>query len=334
MSKRNGIYILSPQFFASVYGPDELAAISRRLQIEPVAYSEDDIRGNLHLMEDVDYIFASWGMMVMDEAFMVACPQLKGIFYSAGSVKSFVTDAFWDRDIPLSSAWGANGIPVAEFTFAQIILSLKRVRYLNLAYSRERTLPDRTGVRIPGAFGSTVGLVSLGQIGRLVAEKLQTLQVNIIAYDPFASVEEMASLGIEKVELAELFARADVVSCHTPWLPETEGMLTYEHFSSMPGGATFINTARGAVVNETGLIKALQERPDLTAALDVTYPEPPAASSPLYAMDNVLLTPHIAGSVDDECRRMVHYMIEEYDRLIAGQPLKWRVTREKAVAMA
>ena len=179
-----------------------------------------------------------------------------------------------------------------------------------------------------------MGLISLGMIGRMVAERLKTFDVNVIAYDPYVSAEDGATLGVERVLLAEVFARADVVSLHTPWLPETVGMITGEHIAAMKPGATFINTARGAVVREPEMIAALQQRPDLYAILDVTYPEPPEPGSALYTLPNVVLTPHIAGSMFEECRRMGQYIIDELKRYLAGEPLRWAVSRERAKIMA
>ena len=102
----------------------------------------------------------------------------------------------------------------------------------------------------------------------------------------------------------------------------------------MKPNATFINTARGAVIREPEMIAALRERPDVFALLDVTDPEPPAADSPLLSMPNVILTPHIAGSVDAECQRMGRYMVEELKRHLNGEPLKWEITRERAALLA
>jgi len=125
-----------------------------------------------------------------------------------------------------------------------------------------------------------------------------------------------------------------VVSLHTPWLPETVGMVTGAHLRSMKTDATFINTARGAIVREAEMIAALQERPDLTAVLDVTYPEPPEAGSPLYTLPNVILTPHIAGSMGRECQRMGRLMVDEFERYRAGEPLRWAISQEQAAVMA
>ena len=284
------------------------------------------------VLRQADLVFSSWGMALMDEAFLAAAPRLKAVFYAAGSVKGFVTEPFWQRQILLCSAWGANAVPVAEFTLAAILFSLKQAFRLNRAYcAKPHAAGDRT---VPGAYGTTVGLVSLGMIARLVRERLRPFDVKVLAYDPFAKPEEAARLGVTLVPLEVLFRESDVVSLHTPWLKETEGLITGDLLASMKPGATFVNTARGAVVREAEMIEVLQRRPDLFAVLDVTYPEPPVADSPLYTLPNVFLTPHIAGSMDNECRRMGRYMIEELDRFLAGQPLAWQVTREKAALLA
>jgi len=131
-----------------------------------------------------------------------------------------------------------------------------------------------------------------------------------------------------------LFDRSDVVSLHTAWKKETENLIRGHHFARMKPGATFINTSRGAIVAEQEMIEVLRQRPDLWALLDVTWPEPPVAGSPLYTLPNVVLTPHIAGSTGPECRRMGRWMIEELDRYLAGQPLRWRVNAEMAKLMA
>ncbi|MBZ0295568.1 MAG: glycerate dehydrogenase, partial [Anaerolineae bacterium] len=110
--------------------------------------------------------------------------------------------------------------------------------------------------------------------------------------------------------------------------------ITGAHFHMMKPNATFINTARGAIVREDEMIEVLQQRPDITALLDVTYPEPPVAGSPLYTLPNVMLTPHIAGSMAEECHRMGYYMLEELERYVAGEPLRYQITREQFEHMA
>lgn len=125
-----------------------------------------------------------------------------------------------------------------------------------------------------------------------------------------------------------------MVSLHTPWLPETEGMIRGKHFAAMKPGATFINTARGAIVRENEMTDALKSRPDLFALLDVTHPEPPLADSPLLTVPNVIITPHVAGANANECKRNGSYMVDELKRYLRGKPLRFAITKEKAAIMA
>jgi phosphoglycerate dehydrogenase-like enzyme len=330
--KPNAIYIADNWAFNKVYGAAEQADITARLNVLAPCFNAKSVLEHPAILRETEVILSSWGMTMMDEAFLAAAPRLKAVFYAAGSVKGFVSDAFWARNILLSSAWGANAVPVCEFTLAAILFSLKHTFRLNRAYCGQAACSkDRA---VPGAYGTKVGLVSLGMIGRLVRDRLRPFDVEVLAYDPFLKPGEAAQLGVKLVPLDVLFRECDVVSLHTPWLKETEGLITGALFASMKPGASFVNTARGAIVCESEMIEVLMQRPDLFAVLDVTYPEPPVADSPLYTMPNVFLTPHIAGSMENECRRMGRYMIEELDLFLAGQSLKWQITKAKADLLA
>ncbi len=333
--KKKGLYILDRGACSKIYGPDQRERIGRSVDIYAPPLTAGEVKADLSILTDAALIFGGWGMATLDAELLAAAPELEAVFYGSGSIKARVTDAFWDRDIIITTAAAANAVPVAEFAFSQIIFSLKRGWH----FAREiRDAKDPAGWRsrstVPGAYGTTVGLVSLGLIARDLVEKLKMLDVNVIAYDPFVAAADATALGVELCGLDALFARANVVSLHTPWLPETVGMITGEHFGAMPTGATFINTARGAIVREDEMVAALRDRTDVFAILDVTYPEPPPAGSSLYELPNVVLTPHIAGSMDAECRRMGQYMVDELNRYLADEPLRWSVTREQAERMA
>jgi phosphoglycerate dehydrogenase-like enzyme len=186
---------------------------------------------------------------------------------------------------------------------------------------------------MPGCYGTTVGIISLGLIARLLLKLLAPFDLKVLVYDPYLTSAEATQLGVQRVALDELFRNSDVVSLHTPLVPETRGMITGDHFASMKQGATFINTARGAIVREDEMIDVAKKRPDLQFILDVTGPqEPPRPDSPLYELPNVVLTPHIAGSAGGECRRMGQHMAEELERFVAGKPLKWGISREPVEA--
>lgn len=171
-------------------------------------------------------------------------------------------------------------------------------------------------------------------IARLTRDLLRNFQHKVLVFDPFLSDEEAAEWDVTKVTLDEIFEQSDVVSVHTPWLKETEGMIQGSHLARMKEGGTFINTSRGAVVDEIGLTEVLQERKDLFAILDVTYPEPPIEGSLLYELPNIILTPHIAGSMHQECRRMGRLMYDELLRFENGEPLKYQIDRKKSLIMA
>ncbi len=328
MRPLRSLYILDTSTFPLIYGPDEQAAIASRVQFLAPQQTRDSIKSRPDLLSQVEAIFSGWGAPLMNDAFLDRAPNLKIIFYGAGAVGGWMTQSVWDRGIRVTSAFATNAIPVAEYTLSTILFSLKHGWALARNTRHQRTFVPRDGA--PGCYGSTVGLVSLGTIGRKVLDLLQPFDLNVMVYDPFLTTEQANQLGVRKGSLEDLFSTCEVVSLHTPDLPETEGLITGRLLSMMKPGATLINTARGQVVREPEMIEVLQRRLDLQAVLDVTHPEPPHADSPLYTLPNVVLTPHIAGSVGRECHRMGRYMLEELDRYLAGKPLQWEITPELA----
>ncbi len=331
MSRPKGLFVLPARSFELIYGSELAEQIGRLVELTHPPMGPDDALAYPAALAEAELIFTGWGSLTFNAEVLAAAPRLKMVFYGAGSVRGTVTDAFWERGVRICSAWAANAVPVVEYSLAQIFLCLKKAHQHAAAYHATRRMEH---LPVAGGYGSTVGLVSLGMIGRTLAERLRTFDVKVIAYDPYVKPEDAARLGVEMVGLEALFKRADVVSVHTPWLESTEGMIGGEHFRLMKPGASFINTARGAVVREKEMLAVLAERPDLFAVLDVTWPEPPAPDSPLFTLPNIFLTPHIAGSMDAECRRMGRYMLDELRRYLRGEALLYEVTRERAALMA
>ena len=163
---------------------------------------------------------------------------------------------------------------------------------------------------------------------------LQPHKLNIFVFDPFLPDEQAKKLGALKCDLPFLFKNCQTVSNHLANNAETQNMLNGTLFEQMLPYATFINTGRGAQVVEKDLIRVLTNRPDLTAILDVTHPEPPEEGSPLYALQNCILTPHIAGSSGNEVHRMAEYMKNEFVRYISGQKCLYEVTEAMLETMA
>ena len=288
-------------------------------------------------LRDTEFAFSTWGMdHYTVEEIKEYFPSLRALFYAAGTVKDFARE-FLEAGVKVFSAWGANAVPVAEYAVAQIILANKgfyTAMHLCTQNPADRASAHAIFKAHKGNYGARIGLLGLGMIGTMVAERLEDYELEVVAFDPFCSVERAASLGVTLVSLEELFSTCDVISNHLANKPETVGIINHELIFSMKEDVTFINTGRGAQVDEDSLAEFMAFHPFATAVLDVTDPEPPLPSSPLFGKMNIYITPHIAGSSGDEVHRMAKYMCEECDKLIKGEPCRWEVTLEMLKTMA
>jgi len=338
MSQSNGkprsIFSLPPENFERIYNDAARAAVQRMTNNDGAVHSREEILAAPGSFDDVTIIFSGWGAPELDNAFLDVVPNLKAFFYGAGSVRRFVTDAFWERNILLTSAYQANAVPVAEYTMASVIFALKRAWQFSLQL--KSGVSGREQRAIPGVYsGSRVGVISLGAIGRLVCEKLSALHLDVLAYDPFADDELFKAVGAKRVESLEaLFPQSEVVTLHAPWLKKTENMITGDMLRSMPEEATFINTSRGMIVDEAAMTEVLRERPDLFAVIDVLRDEKSYHCSPLTNLDNVFITPHIAGSMGRECHRMGALAVEECRRFLNDEPQLTPLTKASAERLA
>jgi phosphoglycerate dehydrogenase-like enzyme len=303
--------------------------------MQPIVYKKSDVLTNPEKFKNVEYIFSTWGMPAFTKEEVNAyLPALKCIFYAAGTVR-FFAKGFLEAGVKVFSSWAANAIPVAEYATAQIVLASKgffatsRI-YKQGDYSRARALYET----YLGNYNINVGIIGAGMIGKKVIALLKSHQVNVLVFDPFLPDEKAQELGVKKCSLEELFEKCYVLSNHLADNEQTRGMLTGKLFESMQKNATFINTGRGAQVKESELISVLKDRPDLTALLDVTHPEPIPIGSELYALENCIFTPHIAGSNGNELERMSAFIVEEFERFEKGENCLYEVTLEMMKTMA
>ncbi len=325
----------SPENCREVYGAETTARLCDAAELDEGAYTKADVLSDPARFADTQIVFSTWGMPAFtEEEIRTHLPNLQCVFYAAGTVQAFARP-FLNCGVKVFSAWAANAVPVAEMTVAQILLANKGYFLSSRTFHAEgyQAARDIFG-KCRGNYGETVGIIGAGMIGRLVIEMLKSYRLNVIVFDPFLPDEKAVELGVEKCGLAEVFERAFVVSNHLANNEQTKGMLQYDLFRRMRENAVFINTGRGAQVVEDDLVRILRERPDLTALLDVTYPEPPAAGHPFYTLPNCLLTPHIAGSAGDEVRRMGEYMLAEYRAYIGGGECRYEVTEKMLETMA
>lgn len=227
-----------------------------------------------------------------------------------------------------ASAASANAVPVAEYTVAAILFANKQVLNARDDYARLRDQDTDWHARlaVAGNYRRRVGIVGASRIGRRVTALLRGFDLEILLTDPYLHPDEADRLGARLTGLPELFAACDTISIHAPLLPQTAGMITRALLAAMPDGATLVNTARGDLIDQHALEEELVSG-RLSAVLDVTTPEPLPASSPLYTLPNVLLTPHIAGSMGNELRRMAHFALDELECWTKGEPFNDPVYR-------
>ena len=307
-----------------IYGQERLRALAELSDLYPTRITSENLERELPNLLDVEVIFSCWGMLALSQEQIEQMPALKAIFYAGGSVQAFA-QPYLERDVLICNAAAANAIPVAEFCLAQILLSCKGA-YRNSTECRRGPWKQSAMPVGRGVYGETVALLGIGAISRTLLTLLTPFNLRVIAVSSFLSKEQAEELGIAAlVDLETAFREAYIVSNHLADKPSNRGVLNAPLFASMRIGATFINTGRGAQVDEADLIKVFKARPDLTALLDVQHPEPPSTESGLYELPNVYMTSHIAGSANDEVRRMADSMIEEFKRWHAGQPLQFQV---------
>jgi phosphoglycerate dehydrogenase-like enzyme len=321
-----------PAQIERVYAHGRKEKLAAEVELYPKIISANTFGEHAHALRDVEYIFSTWGMPALSEEQVGQMPALKAVFYAAGSVQGFARP-FLNKSVLVISSWAANAVPVAQFVTAQVLLAVKGY------FTAERLCRTPEGRKTftnhyPGIFGNTIALLGAGMVGTKTIEYLKPFGFNILVFDPYLSPARAANLDVTPVSLKEAFEHGFVVSNHIANLPETRGLLTQSLFESMQPYATFINSGRGATVDEPAMLDVLSRRPDLTALLDVTDPEPPSTDSRIYQMENVLLSPHIAGSLGMEVLRQADFVIEEFRRLRKGEPLRYSVTLEMLKTMA
>jgi phosphoglycerate dehydrogenase-like enzyme len=281
----------------------------------------------------VEVLLTGWGCPRIDAAALDRLPVLRLVAHAAGTVKGHVDPVCWERGIAVTTAAAANAVPVAEFTLAQVLLANKGVTAATHAFRRDRVRPLRPDQRVVGNYDRTVGVIGASTIGRLVLDALRGYDLDLVLADPTVTAEQATGWGATLLELDELMAVSDVVTLHAPVLPSTTRMIGATQLARMRDGATFLNTARGVLVDHDALRAELVSG-RIHAVLDVTDPEPLEPDDVLWDLPNVVLTPHVAGSQGTELHRMAALAVEEVERLATGRPPRHPVTRADLDRMA
>jgi D-3-phosphoglycerate dehydrogenase len=265
-----------------------------------------------------------------DALIISSSPVTRRVMESLEGVKAVMrTGVGYDViDVPAATELGVVVINVPDIWIREVA---NHALALLLAWNRKIVTLDREvhagtwSSRIPGAVtgslhGETVGIVGLGNIGSAFARRIAALETHVIACDPYVDDARFKALGVERVDLPTLAARADYVSVHALLNEETRGLIDEAFFRRMKATACLVNTSRGPVVDEAALVRALQERKLAGAALDVFEEEPLAANSPLRRMDNVILTPHAAYFSSPAVAQVPKRCGEEIARVLLKEP--------------
>ena len=283
---------------------------------------------------EYDIIMTGWGTPRFTDEVLAAAPNLKLIAHTAGSIKHMLPPPVFARGIAVTHAAGAIAPAVAELTILLILLSLRQVHKLDAMLKRGEPW-DTVKNAVVGReiAGQRVGVVGAGYTGRQVIRLLQGLGAEVWVYDPYLDTERAAALGVRHSALDDIFAQCPIVTLQAPPTKETYRMVGAKQLALLQDGAVFINTARSHLVDEEALLAELRKG-RFQAALDVFDQEPLPEDSPFRTLDNVVITPHVAGHSAQARRRQGQEMVNEIARFLSGEPLHYPVTVEMLEIMA
>jgi D-3-phosphoglycerate dehydrogenase len=222
---------------------------------------------------------------------------------------------------------GSNSVSVAELVFGHMIVLTRHMFAANQAVKENRWSEYLKFIGIELA-GKTLGIIGMGNIGTRVAIRARAFEMSFLVYDPYIPESHVTALGGKWVGLDELLTQSDFVTIHCPLTPETRGMIDQPRLALMKATAYLINAARGGIVNEDALCRALKQRKIAGAALDVVENEPPGKDHPLFELDNVILTPHIGALTFEASKRGEWGAAEDVIRALEGKKPKNPVVGE------
>jgi len=254
----------------------------------------------------------------LSEAIFEGAKRLKCVARHGVGVDNIDVKAATRRRLPVCFAPGANTESVAEHAILLMLAVGKRTAHLDREVRRGRWWDLRT-CEFFELKGRSVGLIGLGRIGSRVAELAQAFGMKVFAHDPFISPEEVKRKGITPMERDELLKSCDIISLHLPLLPDSKKFLGTKEFEMMREGTVLINTGRGGLVDEEALYSALKSGRLFGAGLDVTDPEPPLAHNPLFGLDNVIFSPHMAAHSTTSMRNMAVFAAEQVVKVLKGE---------------
>ncbi len=299
-------------------------------------YDRDDFSDReyvLDFVKDTDFLIVSWGSPRIDEEILEVCPSLSGVVYAGGTLRPVISEKFIEKNIPISNSKIVDSRNVAYTTLGLTIAACKGAFFL--PDDLKNGLWKENYHKVKDFCGIKIGVVGAGVAGGYFLELLKPFDVECLVYDPTLTAEQIRErFGARKCELSELMAESDVISLHAPVLPSTTGMINRDNLKLIKDGAIFINTARGALINEDDFIEECRKE-RFTAILDVTNAgEPPSEDYILRKLSNVVLLPHIAGVTNNGVKYIGKHVCEEAECFFAGEPMKCAVDLSKLSELA
>lgn len=316
--------------------------LDMKVEYAPIAERDGRLpKDEFHeLVQDADVLVVGYegvSRSIIDDAehlMLIACAR-------GGPDANIDIDAATEQDIPVLYAPGRNAVSVADFTWGEILGTMRNVAHAHhLLHTDTYTGSPRTDaasggnredvtwgmgqdspyvqLKGPELAGKTVGIVGMGAVGREVAKRAQGFGVDLLGFDPYIDAESMAEYDTEKAELNHLLEHSDIVTVHVPVTDSTRGLLGHEEFELMSESAYFINNARGAIIDQDALLEQLQSGGIRGAALDVYDMEPIPDDHPLLDLDNVVTTPHLAGAAEEVIERHSTMLVDDIEAFLAG----------------
>jgi D-3-phosphoglycerate dehydrogenase len=264
---------------------------------------------------DADVVWLFGGSRILQESNLDAVPRCRAILRTGSGTDNVPVDEATRRGIVVANTPAAFSQGVSDHLIALLFAVVRQVAFLDRSVRAGRWVQSRT-LPFHSVQGRMLGLVGFGHIAQMVARKLSGFEMDVIVYDPYVSAEALAAHAVRLVELDQLLVQADFVSLHCPLTPETRHLIGERELRLMKPTAILLNTSRGPVVDEAALVQALREHRIAAAGLDVLESEPPPPDNPLFSLDNVVLTPHVAGYSAD------------------GLALRWRYSVKTILAIA
>ena len=336
MERPRVLVAMPREVFAKVSRPGDMDLLRSFAEVVECLFDREPSEGELaELMADVDGCITSWGSPRITEGVLERARRLKIVGHAAGSVKPYLCEEVFRRGIVVVHAAPLIAKSVAEFALALILVCLRDVLGHAEAAREGRWEYREARPRVTRDLrGKTVGVVGFGYVGRELVKLLKPFDVRALVYDPHVGEDVVRAHGAELVPLDELLRESDVVTIHAALTEETYHMIGERELRLMKPTAYLVNTARGAIVDTQALVRALREGWIAGAALDVFEEEPLPRGHPLTELDNVVLTPHVAGPSDERRSTLFRAVVEDLMRFFRGEEPLYRVSYDRLCFMA